>query len=392
MAEDDAKSGATGTIDDAIAALKAGKVVAIPTDTVYGLAVDPSRPASTAALFALKERPADVDLPVLVAGIEQADALSAPGSFSADASAGQLAQRYWPGPLTIVVRRRSTLDWDLGSSDTTIGLRAPSHEVALRLCSAVGPLATTSANRHGAPPKTTAAEVSAEFRDEVAVIVGGETGGAVPSTVVDATGESLRLLRSGAIDFDELRSFLNREPLVDFPPLGGVEQLVRAAQRGDPVAMDALIRALSPYVGRVCGAIALERGDDAMQETFISVFRNLRALRDPTAVHGWVRRIAVREAVRAAKGGSGTGAGTSATHAGIDGGSEPMAPPVDLDTVLDVRAVLEELSPEHRAVLVLRDLDGLAEVDVATLLGVAEGTVKSRLHRARTSFARRWVP
>ena len=235
-----------------------------------------------------------------------------------------------------------------------------------------------------APPKTTAAEVSAEFRDEVAVIVGGETGGAVPSTVVDATGESLRLLRSGAYDFDELRSFLNREPLVDFPPLGGVEQLVRAAQRGDPVAMDALPFAPCRRTSAGCAVPSCQNAWTTPCKRHSSPYFGICVRFEiRPVVHGWVRRIVVREAVRAAKGGSGTGAGTSATHAGIDGGSGPMAPPVDLDTVLDVRAVLEELSPEHRAVLVLRDPHGLAEVDVATLLGVAEVDGQVALHRAR---------
>jgi RNA polymerase sigma-70 factor (ECF subfamily) len=143
--------------------------------------------------------------------------------------------------------------------------------------------------------------------------------------------------------------------------------------------MDALVRALTPYVGRICGSIALDRGDDAMQETFVAVLRNLRALREPAALHGWVRSIAVRESIRQAR------AGDLAAEM-VDG----PAPDLDLADVLDVRAVLAELTPEHRAVLVLRDMDGLAEADVAALLHVPAGTVKSRLHRARTEFAGRW--
>jgi RNA polymerase sigma factor (sigma-70 family) len=144
--------------------------------------------------------------------------------------------------------------------------------------------------------------------------------------------------------------------------------------------MDALVRALAPYVGRICGAIALDRGDDAMQETFVAVFRNLGSLREPAALHGWVRRIAVRESIRQARAGGG-GAEL------VDG----PAAAVDLDGALDVRAVLATRTPEHRCVLVLRDMEGLTENDVAALLRVPEGTVKSRLHRARTEFARRWT-
>ena len=173
------------------------------------------------------------------------------------------------------------------------------------------------------------------------------------------------------------------EPLAGPAPLVGVE-LVRAARRGDAAAMDALVRELMPYVGRVCGAIALDRGDDAMQETFVAVLRNLHGLREPAAVHGWVRRIAVREAIRVAR-----AARTEVLDPGaLDRGAAPV---VDLDAVVDVRSALAGLSPEHRAVLVLREVDGLSEAEVAGLLGVAEGTVKSRLHRARAAFARRWA-
>jgi RNA polymerase sigma-70 factor (ECF subfamily) len=148
--------------------------------------------------------------------------------------------------------------------------------------------------------------------------------------------------------------------------------------------MDALVRALVPYVSRVCGAIALDRGDDAMQETFIAVVRNLRTLRDPAALHGWVRRIAVRESIRAARD----------RDIAVDPDTLPpvTAPSVDIDAVLDVRAALAELAPSQRAMLVLRDADGLSESEVAQLLDVPAGTVKSRLHRARGAFARRWAP
>jgi RNA polymerase sigma-70 factor (ECF subfamily) len=146
--------------------------------------------------------------------------------------------------------------------------------------------------------------------------------------------------------------------------------------------LDALVRELAPYVGRVCGAIALDRGDDAVQETFIAVIRNLRSLREPAALRGWVRRIAVREAIR-------VGGGRLVP---VAPGELPLPPvaPLDSATAVDVRTVLADLAPEHRAVLVLRDLDGLSEADVADLLDVPEGTVKSRLHRARAAFSRRW--
>jgi RNA polymerase sigma factor (sigma-70 family) len=167
------------------------------------------------------------------------------------------------------------------------------------------------------------------------------------------------------------------EPSTAAAPPDHVRALVQAAQRGDPAAMDELVRALAPYVRRVCGAVALERGDDAVQETFVAVLRNLRSLRDPEALHGWVRRIAVREAVRAASRGR--------EVVPTDALPDLAAPLPDLAAVVDVRAALATLSPQHRAVLVLRDLDGLSEAEVAVLLDVPEGTVKSRLHRARAA-------
>jgi RNA polymerase sigma-70 factor (ECF subfamily) len=137
-----------------------------------------------------------------------------------------------------------------------------------------------------------------------------------------------------------------------------------------------------PYVGRVCGAIALDRGDDAVQETFIAVLKSLGSLREPAALKGWVRRIAVRESIRLAGG----------RTVAMDPGTMPL-PEValtDVATSLDIRATLAALAPEQRAILVLRDVDGLSEVEVARALRVPVGTVKSRAHRARAAFRGRW--
>ena len=156
--------------------------------------------------------------------------------------------------------------------------------------------------------------------------------------------------------------------------------LVRAAQRGDTMAMNDLLDILSPYVARICGSIALQHGPDAAQEALILVFRNLRSLREPAALHGWVRSIATREAVRVARRYT-TGAATEL----------PDVPARDdSELLVDVRDVLERLSPEHRAVLVLRDVEGLDEQQAAAVLNLPPGTVKSRLHRARLSFRKAW--
>lgn len=176
------------------------------------------------------------------------------------------------------------------------------------------------------------------------------------------------------------------EPSVAVATLKDVEEreLVVAAQRGDVLAMSRLMDRLAPWMARICGAIALEQADDAAQEALVQVFRDLRTLREPDALRGWARRIAVRESVRhaqRARAGAHAPGAAEATLA-ADARDPALAP--------DVRAVLARLAPEQRAILVLRDLEGLSEEEAAAQLGVAKGTVKSRLFRAREAFAKRW--
>jgi len=158
------------------------------------------------------------------------------------------------------------------------------------------------------------------------------------------------------------------------------EHLVRAAQRGDTVAMNELLDALAPYVGKICGPIALNDGPDAAQEALIAIFRGLKALQNPAALFGWARAIAVREAVRVAHRGQRQ---QPAELADLPAADDPQL-------AVDVQDVLRRLSPEHRAVLVLRDLEGMDELAAAAMLDVPAGTAKSRLHRARASFRKAW--
>ncbi|MEY2448414.1 MAG: hypothetical protein QOH79_1890 [Acidimicrobiaceae bacterium] len=164
-------------------------------------------------------------------------------------------------------------------------------------------------------------------------------------------------------------------------PLENVEDTVRAAQRGDPRAIDALMRELSPRLGRICASISPQHAEDALQESLIAVLVNVRSLREAAALHGWARRIAVHESIRVAR-----RAGTAIPVADID------APSVrDAESASDVRAVLDTLTPEQRAILVLRDLEGMTEEDASALLHAPVGTVKSRLHRARSAFRKEWT-
>lgn len=192
--------------------------------------------------------------------------------------------------------------------------------------------------------------------------------------------------RTGRIRF---RERANRKPVSapPFPELFSQEETIRAAQSGDLLAMSGLLDELLPWVGRLCGSIALDAGPDAAQETLIQVMRDLGSLRDPAALRGWVRRIAVREAIRHAQ-------RARRESAWADPAAKARAPTSgpELDPMLgrDVAFVLSELPPDQRAVLVLRDLEGLSEAEAAEHLGVPVGTIKSRLSRAREAFRERW--
>lgn len=156
--------------------------------------------------------------------------------------------------------------------------------------------------------------------------------------------------------------------------------LARAARAGDTLAMHDLLDHLTPFVARICAPIALADGPDATQEALIAVFGALRTLRDPEALYGWVRAIAVREAVRTARRAA---RAHPAELADVPERGDPQL-------AADIDDVLARLSPDHRAVLVLRDIEGLDEEAAAAVLGVPPGTAKSRLHRARTSFRKAW--
>lgn len=188
-----------GSVTRAVEALQAGQPVVIPTDTVYGLAADPHQ---TASLFALKRRPLDVALPVLVADLDQALALAADGLAPAVL---EVMARWWPGGLTLVVHRRPGLALDLGGPDeTTIGLRLPAHPVPVTLARAAGPLAVTSANRHGRLPPATASEAVDQLGAGVALALDAGPCVGAASTVVAWLGDEPRVLREGAVPSAEI--------------------------------------------------------------------------------------------------------------------------------------------------------------------------------------------
>lgn len=182
--------------------LRDGAVVAFPTDTVYGVGVAASRPDRLDALFALKQRPAEKRIPILVAGLSQVD-----DRWVVDDRARRLAERFWPGALTVVLAPR-------GDAESQ-AFRAPDHPVARALISAAGPILATSANRSGEPDTLGADEVLIAFatqQDELAAVLdGGHVPGGVASTVLDASVHPARMLREGPISRSELAKLVEIE-------------------------------------------------------------------------------------------------------------------------------------------------------------------------------------
>ncbi len=189
-------------VEAAVRALAAGDIVGIPTDTVYGLAADPFHTGASDRLFSVKRRPRTVELPVLVADLDQALGLT----VAVPEPARRLMERYWPGALTLVLPRRPDLNADLGADDATVGVRCPDHPVPLALCREVGPLATTSANRHGEAPARTAAELAGALGPAVELVLDGGRCDGLPSTVVDCTGVEAHLLREGRLPWEEVKA------------------------------------------------------------------------------------------------------------------------------------------------------------------------------------------
>lgn len=184
------------SIATALAALRQGKIVGVPTDTVYGLAVDPGSAAAVQSLFELKGRPYDKPVALLVDSAEQAQQV-----VEMPPPALVLADRHWPGPLTLVVRSRIDLPAWVGDRRGTVGVRVPDHPVARALLAGAGPLAVTSANRSGEPPARDADGARAIFGDAVAAYLEGTCRGGEASTVVDMTVDPPRVVRPGPVQF-----------------------------------------------------------------------------------------------------------------------------------------------------------------------------------------------
>ena len=188
------------TIPRALEVLRAGGLVAFPTDTVYGVGALAFDEQAVKSIYVAKERPVEKAIPVLIG--DHIDLSKVAEEVPMVAT--KLIARFWPGPLTVLVSKKPSLPVVV-SATSTVGVRVPDHEVARSLLRLAGPMAVTSANISSQPNPTTAEEVNQQLGGRIALIIdGGKTPGGVPSTLVDCTGKEIQILREGPLSTEEL--------------------------------------------------------------------------------------------------------------------------------------------------------------------------------------------
>lgn len=199
--------------DDAVRAaadaVRAGRCVVLPTDTVYGIGCDAFNNDAVATLLATKRRGPDMPVPVLVGSWSTIQGLVREFSDTAKT----LVEAFWPGGLSIVVPEAPSLPWNLGDTRGTVLLRMPNQPLALELLQETGPMAVSSANISGNPPAQTAAEAKAQFGDVIGVYLdGGEAEVGTPSTIIDISKPQPVILREGAIPVERIGEVLGLDP------------------------------------------------------------------------------------------------------------------------------------------------------------------------------------
>ena len=204
MQTDILPAGSSDAIPRALEILRAGGLVAFPTDTVYGVGSLAFDRKAVESIYTAKDRPIEKAIPVLIGDTDDLDKIA----MDIPNMALKLASHFWPGPLTILVPKQPGLP-EAVSATSTVGVRVPDHEVARALLRAAGPMAVTSANISGQANPTTAEEAFTQLNGRIGLIIdGGKTPGGVPSTLVDCSGENIRILREGPIAEEELLSVL----------------------------------------------------------------------------------------------------------------------------------------------------------------------------------------
>ena len=193
-------------IERAAAALLGGKVIAFPTDTVYGVGAHALQPEAVAHLYAVKDRPVSLAIPLLLPGAGALESVCDP----VPSLAWQLAERFWPGALSLVLPRARAVPDIVTAGGSTVAVRVPDHDLVRFLCRQLdAPLAATSANRHGQPPLVTAEQVMAALGNLLSLVLdGGPAPGGTPSTVLDLTVSPPAIVRPGPITAADLRPYL----------------------------------------------------------------------------------------------------------------------------------------------------------------------------------------
>ncbi|MGV0990946.1 MAG: L-threonylcarbamoyladenylate synthase [Mycobacterium sp.] len=198
----------SGAIAEAVSVVKSGRLVVLPTDTVYGLGADAFDSQAVASLLTAKGRGRDMPVGVLVGSWHTIEGLV----YSVPKDARELIRAFWPGALSLVVKQAPSLQWDLGDARGTVMLRMPLHPVAIELLRETGPMAVSSANISGQPPATTAADAQRQFGDLVDVYLdSGPSEQQAASTIVDLTAATPRLLREGPVTADAIAGVLGVE-------------------------------------------------------------------------------------------------------------------------------------------------------------------------------------
>jgi L-threonylcarbamoyladenylate synthase len=193
-------------LDEAAKWIRLGGLVALPTDTLYGLAADPFHADAVERLFAVKGRAAGRALPLIAADADQIAAQLGPLPPAGE----RLAAKFWPGPLTLLIPAPVALARGVTGGTGRVGVRVPAHDIARAICRAADrPITATSANRSGQPATTDPAEVERALGEDVDLLIDtGPTRGGAPSTIVDVTGGASRLVRAGAVPWDDIQAWL----------------------------------------------------------------------------------------------------------------------------------------------------------------------------------------
>lgn len=193
----------------AVDAVRGGRLVVLPTDTVYGIGADAFNAAGVTALLAAKGRGRDMPVGVLVGSWNSIDGLA----LIVPDTARELIRAFWPGALSLIVTQAPSLQWDLGEARGTVMVRMPLHPVALEVLKAVGPMAVSSANVSGGPPAVDAGEAQRQLGESVDVYLdAGTAERGEASTIVDLTGPAPRIVRTGPVSAEQIGAVLGLDP------------------------------------------------------------------------------------------------------------------------------------------------------------------------------------